>query len=202
MSSEITMNRGTIINQVPDKLQALVIVQGHSASGFGFVSEKGLDFRLTPHTELNLDRIWDVRVFGKWGEWHAWRMPDRTWRARKAAIDDQEWKDSLDREYALWGRQVTHCGDWYCISEQGRGVELYLPASLFQGLEEKDLPVRLKAKLRVSPDNAGVCGIVDVMFYGWEKGKVYAGLARSTEGSKGEDSGSAQPVISAGDCAK
>jgi CRISPR-associated protein (TIGR03984 family) len=145
---------------------AWLLVQGYPATGFWVVTDNNL---LTPpdgsKPVLEWNLYWDIRLFGKKGEWHLWRTGHDAWRGRFCVPD--EWADFMDREDALWGTQVetteTAGRKWTRLWEE-RGACLWVPFKV----RKDNLPVRLKIRRRVDfQPGTGLAGFTDAMILGF-----------------------------------
>ena len=113
--------------------------------------------------ELNYHLVEDIRVIGKLGEWHVWRCPDGSFRARLRTVASEN--NMLNAEkYYLWG--TDYCNDsgekkdgWTCVTEK-RGMRIYLPWA--QG--QTGLPAYLPVYHVVAADENGLAAIIDSFF--------------------------------------
>ena len=149
--------------------EAVVLLQGYPATGFGRVSKDTLELRLTPEVPVfDATYYWDVRLFGETGEWHCWRLPGGEWRGRLAKPD--EWRDTRKKQLVLWGPQQgrgTPEAGWICCEEPARGAKVWAPSAA-----PLPFPVLLQVLERVEVEkDTGLSGVTDAMLRGFEGGK-------------------------------
>ena len=100
--------------------------------------------------------LFDLRLFNKKAELHAWKTGSGKWMGRIRA-DDAGPETSL----VLWGTTIEQADDEHftCLVED-RGVRFWAPKSNVVG---KKLPLKLKAREYLEPDK--ITGLVQVMDY-------------------------------------
>ena len=145
---------------VTEKKTAWILLQEPGFIGFGVVRSD--EIYLPPDVQLDWTRISDLRLFGEKGEWHVWRDWDGNWQSRLLELKNVG--DALTEYHVLWGSDVksdTH--PWIKLVEE-RGAEIWLPLA---GIEESDLPLRLKLKQIVDYDpKSHLAGITDAVLIG------------------------------------
>ena len=148
---------------VTDEDMAWILLQEPGFIGFGVVMKDNICF--PPGVELDWTFTSDLRLFGEKGEWHAWRDWDGKHYARLLKTD--EMTDALTEHHFLWGRKKVDIdnGPWIKVVED-RGAEIWLPLAC-EGLEDSDLPLRLKLKQIVDYDlDYHLAGITDAALVG------------------------------------
>lgn len=112
---------------------AYALVQGYAVTGFARVEQGELRFPpdlWTAEKELPLSLLFDIRIFQKDGEWHAWRDSDGEWGHRELGTNPPEDCQALHpRTHVLWGTKVLpdkSDADWVCCTED-RGIRLFVP---------------------------------------------------------------------------
>jgi CRISPR-associated protein (TIGR03984 family) len=147
--------------------QVAILIEGYPATGFGVVSKKGIEWRLSPREAVPTDwsRFADLRLFGDRGEWHCWN-DGAGWHGRFAS----EWKQTLPRQYAIWGNPVPDNGWWRC--HETRGATVWVPASLLPPAPPKPDALFLHALLLVEHEpGTGLAGITDFRVCGFSWGE-------------------------------
>ena len=148
---------------VTSKDMAWVLLQEPGFIGFGVVMKNDICF--PPGVEPDWTLTSDLRLFGERGEWHVWRDWDGKHYARLIKLD--EMNDALTEYHLLWGTQLekTDIHPWIKVVED-RGAEIWLPLAC-EGLEDSDLPLRLKLKQIVDYDpDYYLAGITDAALIG------------------------------------
>ncbi|HET6842929.1 MAG TPA: CRISPR-associated protein Csx19 [Candidatus Angelobacter sp.] len=156
---------------------AVLLIQGHPATGFGRVSGGKIDLRLEPGLQQTAEDLpwslcFDIRMFGDRGEWHCWRIEGSIWRGRFAGRDREEWQEkdgkAFARHYVLWGTKFTREGDWVRCSES-RGSVVWVPAESYG--EKEGEPAHLAVRERVEFDaETGIASVADAMILGFVGG--------------------------------
>jgi len=106
-------------------------ILAHADDGviWGYVKDKSLNLssqnfpNLSP--VLRLETLWELRLFAKTSEWHAWRS-DEQWFACTVTDGTGEPIKSFDEQYILWGtdpaENETPKGGFYPVQEADLGV--------------------------------------------------------------------------------
>ena len=163
---------------------AWVLVQEPGFIGFGVVSPSEICW--PPYLKkLDWERVSDLRLFGKEGEWHVWRDWDGKHQCRLLEFSEKgEWNiwlgpegkqqscpekngekiNTLTEYHALWGSDVKiKKSPWIKLVED-RGTEIWLP---LKELKDSDTPLRLKLKQIIDYDSDyHLAGIVDAALIG------------------------------------
>jgi CRISPR-associated protein (TIGR03984 family) len=141
---------------------AAALLEGYPASGFGFVDETLVTWKLAPtDTVVDWTRFAELRLFGRKGEWHCWNEGGH-WRGRFAS----HWPNKIPRGYILWGNPESE-GDWWRCSEM-RGATVWVPACLVPGNPGGNSILALDAVLRVEREpGTGLAGVTDFRLCGF-----------------------------------
>jgi hypothetical protein len=147
---------------------ALLLLQGYPYTGFAAFDETGkvtLPAEFPQPDEDKWKLYWDIRIFDRETEWHAWRAGSGVWFFR--AANWRHWPShdeaAYQRDYAIWGTQRRVTDGWRCFSED-RGAAVWIPGSAGDFQEFPRLRVRLRPDYE---DDTGIAGIVDAMIVGF-----------------------------------
>jgi CRISPR-associated protein (TIGR03984 family) len=138
------------------------LMQGYPFTTFALV--RGGHFLLPAELRGKGDwnDLFDLRLFNKNAELHAWKTGNGKWQGRIRA-DDTGQETSL----VLWGTKEEQAADEHftCLVED-RGVRFWAPTSEVVG---KKLPLKLKAREYLEPDEVtGLVQVVDYRLCGFE----------------------------------
>ena len=137
---------------------AYALVQGYPYSGLvryrNGVAEMPPPFaHVAPMGDL-LQQFWDLRIFGKAGERHFWRIGG-VWQVRTSVPV----ADTLKREYPIWGTYQRSDSGWDLYSETGRGIEVWVPSELTYGKPGD----RAKVVMQLIPAQDGTSGLAQIV---------------------------------------
>lgn len=159
-------------NATPD---TFALFEGIRITGFARVHNNGFEFPPehaaalhigSPALDLPWDLFWDIRVFSKDRETHAWRTGPGLWYGRPATSAGNH---PIRRCYKLWGTKVIKQENgWDYWTEGSRGTGVWLPN--LTPIPEIDLPDMLLVVDEVVEKNekSGLALIVDAIVRGFE----------------------------------
>jgi hypothetical protein len=132
-----------------------ILVQGYEWTGLGQFRDDAFIF--DRDVEWRWSEIWDVRLFGRAGEWHCWKSGDGVWFGRFVDAEKVPEDFRIERNYVLWGRGMHE--SW---AQEANGARVFIPIQAEGDLRAR--PLRLAAwELVESDEKTGQCFIGDAI---------------------------------------
>lgn len=146
-------------------VSAHFLLQGYPFTGFGRLTPDSIELpaRAADQSGPDWSMYWDLRIFGKEGEWHAWRTGKNGWLARFLERSDK----SLNRTYQVWGEWSSKDSlpAWDCYFET-RGTRVWIPSELSRQSPHMGVVMAL---IKNTDEASGIVGIVDSMILDLEE---------------------------------
>jgi len=165
-----------LLAEMPGRIgePAYALLSGYPAACFARLLPGGLDLppdfihlRKGPF-QLPWTLFFDVRIFGPFGECHAWREGN-IWRERTQQENEVPHDHRLKHYYPILGTRVERIeGDWALRTEE-RGTAVWVPKEWAGDARQRPvLQIDQILKEDPDPEGPGLWGVADAMILGFE----------------------------------